>query len=95
MNPLMGFKKLVNRFNLMPTGSTDIEPYGILSESLVDVMKNCHETFPITSIYADKTFAHLKRSRSARKIMPFMMLACGRNTIAYSLFIASILIILK
>ena len=81
----MSFKKLVHRFALVPTGSIHIKPYGVSSESLVEVMQDFHKTCSISSFYADKTITTQKRSNPACKIKPFLMLACGRNVVGLSL----------
>ena len=86
----MSFKKLINRFTLMPTGSIDIEPNGISSESLVEVMKDFHESFPVSSFYLDKTITAQKWSHPAGEIKPFLMLACCRNTIGFSFLCPSL-----
>lgn len=90
MNPLVSGDKLVNRLTLIPTGSIDIEPYGISSKSPIEVMKNFHETVPVSSIYTDKTITAQKWCHPACEIEPFLMLACGRNPIGFSFLCPSL-----
>lgn len=80
----MFFKKLINRFTLMPAGPIDIQPNSVSFQPHVKVAQHVEESLSITPLCLNHTIAPKQRIDPARDIQADTMLACRGNLQTFS-----------
>jgi hypothetical protein len=80
----MRFKKLINRFTLVPAGTIDIQPNSVSFQPPVKVAQNVEKSLSITPLCLDHTIASKQRIDPAGDIQADTMLACRGNLQTFS-----------
>lgn len=82
----MLFNKLFNYIAAMPSGTINIQPDRVPTQSLVQMPQNFHESAPVAFFRTNHSIAPKKRSNPAGHVQAFTMLAGRCNTQPDALF---------